>query len=64
MKKYFGVITTYDDYGKVTANLIDVKEGNKKPENKFERTAEKDIYIDWFESLQRANRFIEQSLLA
>ena len=35
MKKYFGVITTYDDHGKVTANLIDVKEGDQKPENEF-----------------------------
>lgn len=64
MKKYFGVITTYDDYGKVTANLIDVKEGDQKPENEFKSTEKKDIYIDWFESLQRANQFIEQSLAA
>ena len=41
MKKYFGVITTYDDYGKVTANLIDVKEGDKKPENEFKSTEKK-----------------------
>lgn len=64
MKKYYGVITTYDDYGKVTANLIDVKEGDQKPENEFKSTEKKDIYIDWFESLQRANQFIEQSLAA
>lgn len=64
MKKYYGVITTFDDYGKVTANLIDVKESDKKPENEFKSTKQKDIYIDWFESLQRANQFIEQSLLA
>ena len=64
MKKYYGVITTFDDHGKVTANLIDVKESDKKPENEFKSTKQKDIYIDWFESLQRANQFIEQSLLA
>lgn len=64
MKKYYGVITTFDDHGKVTANLIDVKESDKKPENEFKSTKQKDIYIDWFESLQRANQFIEQSLAA
>ncbi|MCH1940496.1 hypothetical protein [Holdemania massiliensis] len=64
MKKYYGVITTFDDYGKVTANLIDVRECVKKSENEFKSTEKKDIYIDWFETLQRANQFIEQSLLA
>ena len=64
MKKYFGVITTFDDHGKVTANLIDVKEGDQKPENEFKSTKQKDIYIDWFDSLEEANEHIKESLLA
>lgn len=64
MKKYYGVITTFDDHGKVTANLIDTKEGEKKPENEFKSTKQKDIYIDWFDSLEEANEHITESLLA
>lgn len=61
MKTYYCVTTSFDDKGKVTANITNVIEAEEKPENTFKSTSRKDIYNDWFESEKEAKEFVEQS---
>lgn len=64
MKKYFVVISTFDDRGRVTANIVDTIEAEKKPEQEYRSTRNKDIYTDYFETLEEAESFVGQSRLA
>jgi len=61
MATYYCVTTSFNDRGRVTAGLTNIIEAEEKPENKFRETRRKDIYIDWFESEEEANAFIEQA---
>lgn len=61
MKTYYCATTSFDDRGRVTAALTNIIEAEEKPENEFRETHRKDIYIDWFESEEEANAFIEQA---
>ena len=58
MRKWYCVITTFDDRGNVTANIVDAKETERRPEGTYETTARKDIYTDWFDSKEAANEYI------
>lgn len=64
MKRWYCVIETYDDYGRVTANLVDVAETDEKPVDTAESTDTKDIYCTWYGSEQEANRAIKDALMA
>lgn len=59
--KWYCVITTFDDRGNVTANIVDCIEADKKPESTFTETRYKDIYTDWFQSKEEAEEFVKQS---
>lgn len=61
MKKWYCVVSTFDDKGKITANIVDTKEAEEQPEGGFKSTARKDIYTDWFDSEETANKFIADS---
>ena len=43
------------------ANIVDIKEAEEKPESTFVRTTRKDIYTDWFESEEAANKYVEET---
>lgn len=43
------------------ANIVDIKEAEEKPESTFTRTTRKDIYTDWFESEEAANKYVEET---
>lgn len=58
MKKYYCVVTTVDDYGNTSANIVEVREAKTKPLDDFRRMSRKDIYIDWFESKEEAENYI------
>lgn len=64
MKKYWVVVTTFDDRGKVTANIVDVVDAEQKPEQGYKSTKSKDIYTDYFETLEEAKKFVEEAKLA
>lgn len=61
MKKWYCVTSSFDDRGRVNANITNVIEAEEKPESIFRSTRRKDIYIDWFGSEEEAKEFIEQS---
>lgn len=61
MKKWYCVVSTFDDKGRVIANIVNTKEAEEKLEGSFKSTVRKDIYTDWFDSEEAANKFIADS---
>ena len=61
MKTYYCVTSTFDDRGRVTANITNQIEAEQMPESSYTSTSRKDIYNDWFESEQDAREFVEQA---
>ena len=64
MKKYFVVVSTFDNRGNVTASIVDTVEAEKKPEQGYKSTRSKDIYTDYFDSFEEAKEFVEEARLA
>lgn len=56
LKEYWGVITTFDDNGKVKA-LVCSTLATQKPENTYEELKSCDKYTDWFRSEKEARTF-------
>lgn len=61
MKTYWCVTTSVDDRGRVVSNITNTVEAACKPENSSKSTARRDIYNDWFESLEEAQAFVEET---
>jgi len=59
MKKWYGVLNSYYDNGKVIANIMEVKEQEEKPEDTYTGTRRCDIYMNWFGTEEEATQFIE-----
>lgn len=59
--KYFKVVTTFDNRGKVKAGLTDIIESTSCPENSCESCGNKDIYVDYFPSELQALNFINEA---
>lgn len=64
MKTYWCVTTSVDDRGRVVANITNTVEAVSKPENSSESKSRKDIYNDWFESREEAQKFVEEARMA
>lgn len=60
MKTWYCVTSTFDDRGRVTAAVTGTKEADKCPESTFTSTSRRDIYNDWFGSMEEANEWIDQ----
>ena len=56
MKEYWGVITTFDDTGKVKV-LVCSTLAAQKPKNTCEELKSCDKYTDWFTSEKEARAF-------
>ncbi len=61
VKRYWCVTTSFDDKGRVVSNITNVVEADEKPENSFTSTSRKDIYNDWFDSREEAEKFVEEA---
>lgn len=61
MKTYWCVTTSVNDRGLVVANITNTIEAVCKPENSSTTTKRRDIYNDWFESLEEAQAFVEEA---
>lgn len=61
MKTYWCVTTSVDDRGKVILAITSTVESACKPEGTSKSTRLKDIYNDWFESLDDAEKFVEEA---
>ena len=59
MKTYWCVTTSVDNRGRVVANITNTVEAVCKPENSFKSLKHKDIYTDWFESREEAEKLVE-----
>ena len=64
MKTWYCVTSSFDNRGRVTANITATKEAETCPESTYTSTSRKDIYNDWFESLDEAQAFAAQSKCA
>lgn len=64
MKTYYCVTSSVDDKGKVRAAITSVIDAVCKPENNFKSLKRKDIYTDWFESREEAEKLVEEAKTA
>lgn len=62
MKTWYCVTSSFDDRGHVTAGITDVREQEEKPESRFKSTFHKDIYSEWFESIEEAKDYVRGAL--
>ena len=61
MKTYWCVTTSVDDKGRVVAKITSTVESLSKPERSSTSTSRRDIYNDWFDSLEAAQEFAEEA---
>lgn len=61
LKTYWGVATSFDDRGRVVSNITSTVEAAVKPENTYKSTSRKDIYVDWFESREAAEKHVKEA---
>ena len=57
---YCVTIAIYDD-GRVTAGITSTVQSIKKPLSKYKNLRRKDIYNDWFATLEEAQAFIKEA---
>ena len=58
MKTFYCVVSSFDDCGKATASIVSTAQAHQKPDHEFHETGKRDIYIDWFDSEQAAQAYI------
>ena len=64
MKTYYVVCTSIYDTGRITSSIVDTVTAAEKPEQGFRSTDRRDTYVDYFESLEDARKFVEESRMA
>lgn len=64
MQTFYCVTTTVNDRGSMTAHITSTIEAETIPENTFANTSRRDIYNDWFNSLEDARQFVEDAKCA
>ncbi|RHN01509.1 hypothetical protein [Dielma fastidiosa] len=60
--KYYAVVSCYYGDGKVSANMVDTVEADKKPKNSCTGSQYCDSYVNWFDSVEEAEEFVKQTL--
>lgn len=60
IKTWYCVTSTYDDRGRIAANITDTVEAEEKPKDTCVSTSRKDIYNNWFASPEEATAYVEQ----
>ena len=58
--KYYGTTTKFFDDGEVRAFCFEV-EAEEKPQSSYESLRSCDIYMDYFETLEEAERFRDEA---
>ena len=64
MKTYWCVTTSVNDRGKVIAHITSSILSDVKPESTFVQTKRKDIYLDWFDDQEEAERVVREAMEA
>lgn len=63
-KTWYCVVSSYYDDGHVTANIVGSEKASERPRNTYTESREKDVYVDWFGSIQEAKDYIKDCLNA
>lgn len=58
MATYYCVKSSVDNHGRMTAAITESVEAEEKPADSYVSTSRKDIYTDWFESREEAEKFV------
>lgn len=58
---YYSVTTSFDNRGRVQASITSTIQAAVKPEQTYRSTSRKDIYVDWFESREAAEKFAKEA---
>jgi len=58
---YWVVITSVHNTGRVTCNIVATERHAAKPNHSHVSTSRKDIYIDYFDSREAAEQFVQES---
>ena len=61
LRTFSCVTSSFDDRGRVAAAITRTVEAAEKPENNCSSTGRKDIYNDWFDSREEAEKFVEEA---
>ena len=61
MKAYYCVCTTVYDSGRLIVALVDSREAESIPESHCTEKLDRDIYQDWFETIEEAKEFVKQA---
>lgn len=57
-KTWYCVVSAFYDNGRVTANITTSKLADEKPESHFTSTSRKDVYSDWYDSYEAAQKAV------
>ena len=60
-KTWYCVVSSFDDRGRVTANITASKLADEKPESSFTSTSRKDVYADWYDSYEAAEKAVQDA---
>ena len=60
-KTWYCVTSSFDDRGRVTATITNTCKAVVKPEGSFVSTRMKDIYNDWYGSMEEANKAVKKA---
>lgn len=60
-RMWYCVTSSFDNRGRGAANITSMREAVLKPEGTFVSTMRKDIYIDWYGSIEEANKAVKEA---
>lgn len=63
-RTWYGVTSAFYDDGRIRAKITSTRRCLEKPENATCSLPRKDIYTDWFESREMAEKFVNEAKLA
>ena len=62
LKPFWVVVSSYYNDGRTNANIVDKVLRRSKPEIVIRSTPRKDVYIDYFDSIEEAEQFCESNV--
>ncbi len=60
-KKYYCVTSAYHDSGRVTAAITMSIEAEEKPQDHRTEARDRDIYTEWYDDLEEANKAVAEA---
>ncbi len=60
-KTYYCVTSAYHDSGRVTAAITMTVEAEEKPQDHKTEARDRDIYTEWYDDLEEANKAVAEA---